>query len=151
MATIKHVSRRSLLTASAATLAGTAVAATPALVSAAVAAPGLSPRLVELKKVFDETAADEVAVRRDPRVPGGGDDWVAAWEALTDIAYEVMREPVASSADFAFKLAVWDLTIRDTEPTEFSDDLSEVWGWMDRAPYRLIEDARQLLIGAGAA
>jgi hypothetical protein len=46
-------------------------------------------------------------------------------------------------ADFAMKLAVWDIVISDT--VDVDDDLTEYAGWIDRAMPRLFNDARGLL------
>jgi hypothetical protein len=67
--------------------------------------------------------------------------WEPDYEDASDLALDIMREPCASLADFAIKVAVADAVLI----TKADDDLEEYGGWMDRALPRLFNEARALL------
>ena len=97
----------------------------------------LSPRLVELKLQFDLARAEEQAAPHDT--------WPRAWDALTRIALEVMRQPVSTIGDLEYKLSVWEICVLEPTTDSLDDDLQDEFGWTERSQYRLLTDLSKLL------
>ncbi len=102
----------------------------------------LSPHLAELKVQFDQAAAKEAELHQLP--PEAYEDvWQVAWREMMDIALKVMGQTVHTPADFRFKHQVW-IRASGVDEGERDDDMSTDTGWLERAPHRLINDARSL-------
>lgn len=110
--------------------------------SAALADDGLSPRLAALKAEFEAAHTVERALSTLP-AEEAEERWEAALGDVNEITFRIMQEPVHSFADFGFKLHAWHYAIRD--PNQDSGDIAEVGYWMERAPCRLLDDARKLM------
>jgi hypothetical protein len=94
-----------------------------------------------LKVRYDEARALADELQRLP-AEEYEDVWSAAWSDEMTIALEIMAQPVFSAADLGFKC---DVLIRSLGGSEHKDDdMTDATGWLDRAPFRIINDARSL-------